>query len=136
MEITFIVIDDSELDRFLAKKTIQLADKSLKTTVFHNVENALDTICENEKQPSVPTVILLDLQMPGLDGFQFMDAFEKLPDPVKQGYIVIILTILTSEGNPNEIYRILNYKNVYSIIEKPLTKYKLLSVLSQLSTGS
>ena len=136
MEITFIVIDDSELDRFLAKKTIQLADKTLKTTIFHSVRNALDTIRNNEKRLSEPTVILLDLQMPDLNGFQFMDEFDKLPDDVKQSYIIIILTILTSEGNPDEIYRILNYKHVYSIIEKPLTKYKLLSVLSQLTTGS
>ena len=80
----------------------------------------------------VPAIILLDLQMPLMDGFEFVEEFEKLPAEIKKSYKIIILTVLSSKSDPIDIYRIQTYVSVISIIQKPLTREKMLSLLVQL----
>ncbi len=132
MEFSFIVIDDSELDCFLARKVIELTEKGVVTRIFQNAQNALDAIAENPvEKGKQPTIILLDIQMPEFNGFQFVEEFEKFPLEVKENYIIIILSILSSARNQNDIYRLLTHGTVNSIIEKPLTRDKLFSFLQQ-----
>jgi CheY-like chemotaxis protein len=136
IEFSFIVIDDSELDCFVAKKIIERTNKALITKTFHNAQRALEAIRRNQKDYGKPgTIILLDIQMPMMNGFNFIEEFEKLPDEIKKNYMIIIVTILSSKRNPNEIYRILSHGTVNNIIEKPLTKEKLFSSLMKLRSA-
>jgi CheY-like chemotaxis protein len=136
IEFSFIVIDDSELDCFVTQKFLELSDKNLVIKTFQNAQHALDVISENPNRSSlVPTIILLDLQMPFMNGFKFVEEFEKLPPEVQKNYMIIILTILSPASSPGDIYRIFNYGVVKSIVEKPLTKEKLLSLLAHVRPG-
>ncbi|MGZ3921304.1 MAG: response regulator [Bacteroidia bacterium] len=133
IEFSFIVIDDSELDCYVTQKFLERTNKSLDIKAFLDAQHALEMIQEKpDENSSVPTIILLDLQMPVMNGFKFVEEFEKLPAEVQKNYVIIILTILSSSSHPIDIYRILNYGTVYSIIEKPMTKEKLVSLLMQL----
>ncbi|MFB9844510.1 response regulator [Mucilaginibacter ginsenosidivorans] len=132
IDFSFIIIDDSELDRFVTQKFLELSTKYTAIKAFENAEHALETIRENADGNSpVPTIILLDLQMPFMNGFDFVEQFEKFPNEVKNNYRIVILTILTSASNPADIYKVLTYPTVSRIIEKPLTKEKLQSLLIQ-----
>jgi CheY-like chemotaxis protein len=132
IEFSFIVIDDSELDCFVTQKFLERSTKDLAIKTFQNAQYALEIIRENTAGNSpVPTIILLDLQMPFMSGFDFVEEFEKFPAEVKKNYRIVILTVLTSANNPADIHKILAYQTVNSIIEKPLTKQKLLSLLIQ-----
>lgn len=131
IEFSFIIIDDSELDCFVTQKFLELSNKNLTIKTFQNAKHALDIIRENPNAGYFPTIILLDLQMPFMNGFDFVEEFEKFPDEIKKNYRIAILTILSSTNNPTDVYKILTYQTVNSIIEKPLTKEKLLSLLIQ-----
>jgi CheY-like chemotaxis protein len=136
IKFSFIVIDDAELDRYVTQKFLERINKDLIVTTFQSAEEALEIIRENTvENTSLPTIILLDMQMPVMNGFKFVEEFEKLPSEIKKKYVIIILTILSVSSNPNDIYRILNYGSVNSIIEKPLTKEKLFSLLHQLESS-
>ncbi|SRR5258708_22579405 len=137
-EISFIVIDDSELDSFVTKKAIEYTDKSLNIKTFDNAQHALDSIRKNHsgENSNISTIILLDLQMPLMNGFEFVEEFEQFPPEVQKKYMIIVLTILTSKRHPNDIYRILNHSAVNRIIEKPFTKEKLLSLLVELNSNT
>lgn len=136
IKFSFIVIDDAELDRYVTQKFLERINKDLIVTTFQSAEEALEIIRENTREStSLPTIILLDMQMPVMNGFKFVEEFEKLPPDIKKNYVIIILTILSFISNPNDIYRILNYESVNSIIEKPLTKEKLFSLLNQLESS-
>ena len=128
IKFSFIIIDDSELDCFVTKKFLERSYENLDIKAFQNAKHALETIRENPGNNS-PTIILLDLQMPFMNGFDFVEEFEKLPAEIQENYTIAILTILTPSNNPSDIYKILTYKTVNSIIEKPLTREKLLSLL-------
>ena len=136
VEFSFMIIDDNELDCYVTQKFLELSNKNLLIQAFQNAQQALETIRENPNRDNlIPTIILLDLQMPFMNGFDFVEEFEKLPVDVQKSYRIIILTVLTSVGNPGDIYRILTYGAVKNIVEKPLTKQKLISLLNLVKSG-
>jgi CheY-like chemotaxis protein len=128
MEFSFIIIDDSELDCFIAQRLLKHSNKNLTVKAFQNAGQVLEIIRESSKEDDQATIILLDLQMPLMNGFDFVEEFEKFPAEVQRNYKI---AILSSTKNPTDVYKILAYKTVNSIIEKPLTKEKLLSLLSR-----
>jgi len=132
-ELSFIIIDDSELDSFLTRKFVELAYKGASIRSFQNAQHVLDIIGETAESNNLDqTIILLDLQMPFMNGFQFVEEFEKLPPGVQRNYKIVVQTILTKKNDPNDIHSILKYGAVKSIIQKPLTTEKLLPLLDQL----
>src|ERR1700759_4278406 len=112
-KFSFIIIDDSELDCFVTKKFLERSYENLAIKTFQNANHALEVIRENPGNNS-PTVILLDLQMPFMNGFDFVEEFEKFPADIQKNYRIAVLTILTSASNPTDIYKILTYKTVNS----------------------
>lgn len=133
-EISFIVIDDSELDRFVTQKFLERANQNLVVKTFHNAEEALEMIRENnDKTDTVPTVVLLDLQMPVMSGFKFVEEFEKIPSEIQKKYVIIALTVLSSSSDPKDIHKISTFNTVKSIVEKPLTHEKLTLLLKHVT---
>ncbi len=123
MEPSFIIVDDSELDCFIARKFIEHTDKNLKITSFQSAKLLLEQIRADADNKSMPlTIILLDLRMPIMNGFQFVAEFDKLPIDIKRKYRI---HILSSSRNKNDIQRILTQHVVHSIVEKPLTREKI-----------
>ena len=123
MELSFIIVDDSELDCFITRKFIQHTDKSIKATTYQSGKLAMEQIRDDADNTSMPlAIILLDLRMPIMNGFQFADEFEKLPVDIKKKYRI---HVLSSTRNVNDIQRMLNHTAVHSMIEKPLTREKL-----------
>src|SRR4030088_2964775 len=100
IKFSFIVIDDAELDRYVTQKFLERINKHLIVTTFQSAEQALEIIRGNPKEnTSLPTIILLDMQMPVMNGFKFVEEFEKLPLEIKKNYVIIILTILSVTSN-------------------------------------
>jgi len=132
MEAAFIVIDDSDLDCFITKKIIGQIAQQLNIVVFKNAAPALEMLRDKKKQLNDPlTIIFLDLYMPLMDGFKFLEEFEQLSADIQNSYNI---NVLSSTKNQIEIYRLKNFKTVNSFIEKPMTKEKLLDLLSKLKT--
>lgn len=130
MELSFIVIDDSELDCFVARKIIEYTDRSLPVKCYLNGRDVIDQIRADFDKRDMPlTIILLDLRMPIMNGFQFVNEFEKFPLDIKRKYQI---HILSSSKNTNDIYRILNHDTVFSMIEKPFMREKLLNLLGKI----
>jgi CheY-like chemotaxis protein len=132
MELSFIVIDDSELDCFVARKIVELTDKSIQVKSYLNGRDVIDQIRADFDKREMPlTIILLDLRMPIMNGFQFVNEFEKLPLDIKMKYQI---HILSSSKNVSDIHRILSHDTVISMIEKPFTREKLLELLMKIKT--
>lgn len=130
MDYSFIVIDDGELDCFVVKKIISQAFPQSPISTFRNAQPVLENIktgiFENQ---NFRVVILLDLNMPVMNGFQFLDEFEKLPEETKDNYRIIILS---STKNQGDINKLLKYKVVSNFIEKPLNKNLLISLIEEI----
>jgi len=115
---------------------LERSNKSLTINTFQDAEDALKIIRESRNKKSKrPTIVLLDLLMPGMSGFKFVEEFEKFPAEIQKMYRIIILTVLSSNSHPIDIHRVLNNGTVHSVIEKPLTKEKLISLLDDIEPG-
>ena len=123
----FIVIDDSKLDCFVAERLIQNTGRCASVTTFYNGIEALEYIDNNPfLNNGLKTIILLDIQMPLMDGHQFIEAFEKLPIKVQNNYIIYMIS---SSTNENDLNRISNYHSVTAFFNKPVTTTLLLSFI-------
>lgn len=118
---TTYIIDDDKLSIKLMSMLISKNKFCEEIVSFHNSQIALNELAKNcDKPSSLPDVILLDLNMPILDGWQFLDEFVKLP--IKKE---IAIFIVTSSIDPSDIEMVKKYDIVKSYIMKPITAQKL-----------
>lgn len=124
--LNFIVVDDSKLDCFIAEKMIFNAGFGRNVKSFLNGAVALQYIQANiVSDTEEKSILIVDIQMPVMNGFEFIEAFEMLPKSIQNNYRVFVLT---SSVNLNDINHAVSYKTVEDILSKPLTTRKILDI--------
>ncbi|MCX2679677.1 response regulator [Galbibacter sp. EGI 63066] len=120
------LIDDDPITIFSIKKLIEVTQITKKTMTFNNGQEALEYY-KNDEESFFPELILLDLNMPIIDGWEFIDAFSELSVSKKT-----TIYILTSSINPADIDKAKEYDKKYPFsikhLIKPVTKEKLNSL--------
>ena len=125
-KLTYI-IDDDKLTVKLISILVSKNKFCEEIQSFDNAQHAIDKLKQNASNNGVlPDAILLDLNMPAMDGWQFLDEFMLLP--IKKE---ISIFIMTSSIDPVDIEMAKKYKIVKDYVEKPITTKKL-DVLSNL----
>jgi CheY-like chemotaxis protein len=92
---------------------------------IHVAENglvALDKIKELEARGESPDMILLDINMPIMNGFEFLDEYEKLNDKVKSSVVVCMLTTSLAK---EDLEKSKDYDVLSDYIDKPLYEAKM-----------
>ena len=118
-----LVIDDSYFDRLIAGKVVQMSKFAEQVITIGSVKEALAYLNSKMATPSeMPEVIFLDIRMPGIDGFGFLELFDKAPPQIQDNCKIFMLS---SSVDPEDINRADKCKYVCSYISKPLTTAKL-----------
>ncbi len=126
----FIIIDDSQLDCFIGEKIIQNTGTYSSIKSFAESQDALETIINNPRSPEDPmTIIVLDIQMPFMNGFQFVEAFEKLPDYIRSKYAIFMFSSSINESDKN---RIENHPAILKFYSKPISKDTVANMIASL----
>jgi len=93
-----LLVDDNESDNFLHKKVLEKSGIADHIEIVMNGKEALDFItgkgkCGKPVSPfSPPELIFLDINMPVMDGWEFLEGYQKLDDIQKRGIVIIMLT--------------------------------------------
>ncbi len=111
---TVMLIDDNTIDTFIHKKLVESHRFSERIQSYLDAREALEFL-KNAPESEWPELILLDIMMPGMDGFEFLDAFANLDRGQKERIKVILLS--TSES-----FKDLNRANKNSLVRKFLNK--------------
>jgi CheY-like chemotaxis protein len=118
---TVLVIEDDLITRFLTREILTSRNFCENIVEAQNGSEALSYFENLQKEDNpmdvLPEVILLDLNMPAMDGWEFFDAFsENFPEFIKK----IKIFILSSSINPEDKERALNEPNIADFLYKPL----------------
>lgn len=115
-----IVIDDNPIERYICSRIILHNNFGKNVVEFSHASEALAYLEENqEKECQLPEVIFIDLYMPHFSGFQFLEAYDKLPLSLKNRVKVFIISNTIDDL---DITRVCRDSNVVSFQQKPLTK--------------
>jgi CheY-like chemotaxis protein len=92
-KLNFYLIDDSEVNNFYNEDLLNDLDCTNSVTVFSSSQKALDTLLKTHRASEImPDIILLDIRMPELDGFEFLDELEQELDDAEFTPKIFILT--------------------------------------------
>jgi len=123
-----MLVDDSEMDILVGKAIIELSQITEEICVARNGLGALNKLgAYYFKNKFLPEVILVDLVMPMMDGFELIEEIVKYPGYSRGNCKIIVLTANLEDEKQAKRLKLLGVK---SILEKPLDKTELLKILS------
>jgi CheY-like chemotaxis protein len=128
------LVDDDELSNYVNERIIKTQQFACTVEIFTDASEALGALDLASRQPELvlPDVIFLDMEMPGLDGWDFMEAFKQLPDIVKEK---CRLYMLSSSIHEADAQRAKQYKYLRDFISKPLTPEGLRVISNNILRG-
>jgi CheY-like chemotaxis protein len=128
-----MLIDDDEIFTYIIKKIIEESEIAEQISIFSNGRDAINYLTEvAEEETLLPKVIFLDLNMPLLDGWGFLDEYIRLkPKMCKK----INLYVITSSVSTYDHEKSKEYSDITDFIVKPLAKEKFISIVKKMSNG-
>jgi CheY-like chemotaxis protein len=130
-----LLIDDNPADNDFHKIIIKEADICNQVKVASNGTEALEYIkksgeIDGEEYPK-PNIIFLDINMPRMNGFEFLEEYKKLDDKLKSEVVVVMLT---TSLNPDDALKAKNEKVIKEFQNKPLTVESLNDIVEKYFT--
>lgn len=119
-----LLVDDDDVFNYIAKETIRHAGSTGEIVVTENGKKAYDYLIEN----NCPDLILLDINMPVMDGFQFLHELEEHVI-CKESKVAI----LTTSGREEDREKAGSFSRVIDYIEKPISVEKIQSLFAKVA---
>lgn len=122
-----LLVDDDQATNFLNRRLLEKLAVADTLLVALNGQEALDimvTRCR-ENSPQCPVLVFLDVKMPVMNGFDFLEAYQQLPMAHKESVVIIMLT---TSLHPQDMHR-LNQLPISGLLSKPLNREKVDQVL-------
>ena len=117
-----LVIDDNPTDRYIAKRMAEKYHFAEEIILQESAIEALDYIRSLEDTPNLlPQFIFLDINMPGMNGYEFLEEYKKLSEIVRTKCIILMIT---TSIHPDDFMRADNNPFVFRFLNKPLDREK------------
>ena len=126
----FYVIDDNHFNNSLCRLVIKRTLNNNNVETFTEPEKGFEHIVSEFKETGVqkPTILLLDINMPTMSGWEFLVFFDKLEPEIKKN---IYICILSSSVDPRDKKRAEDNPYVHEYIVKPITSEILLNLMAK-----
>lgn len=125
LKINLLIIDDDDINIFIIRKIVEKTGFKVNMTSKSNGQLAADYLAEiADQQELFPHLILIDINMPVLNGWEFLEAYDRLGITHK-----VDMYMLSSSVYENDIEKAKTYKTIKGFISKPLSIERLSELL-------
>lgn len=123
-----LLVDDDQTSNFITKKQLQIHNVSEEIVTVLNGSEAKQYIQECEE---LPELVLVDINMPIMNGFEFLDWFESSEYKGRSKFSIYSTSIRTEDQEQAD-----QYTDVVNYIEKPLDEEKISALISSFSNSN
>ena len=127
---TIMLIDDDVPTNYLNKMVIDQTECAEKVITVNSGIEALEFL-KNQPKEMMPDLIFLDINMPAMNGWEFLEAYKTIPSEKKENTVVMMLS--TSE-NPDDKMRANCIKDISGFMVKPLSEDVVTNVMGEFFT--
>ena len=122
-----LLVDDDETTNFVNQMLLEDMGVTEQVLVANNGQEALELVQQRCQQERCPELILLDINMPVMNGFEFLEKYEQLDFPNKQSVVIVMLT---TSLNPQDMDRLRGLTNE-GFLNKPLNEKMVKELLRE-----
>lgn len=123
------VIDDDPIYQIIVKKIIEKSEMFTEIYSFKNGKDAIDNLYKSsENSESVPDIILLDINMPIMDGWEFMEELGLIKTKFINEIVVYIVSSSIAIEDKNKSK---SYENILGYLSKPINVNDLILIASR-----
>lgn len=123
------VIDDDPIYQIIVKKIIEKSEMFTEIYSFKNGKDAIDNLYKSsENSESVPDIILLDINMPIMDGWEFMEELGLIKTKFNNEIVVYIVSSSIAIEDKNKSK---SYENILGYLSKPINVNDLILIASR-----
>lgn len=131
---SILLVDDDDATNFINRKILSKLKVAEQIHIALNGKEAIEFL-QNQNSPgqqeseiTTPQLILLDINMPVMDGWEFMEAYHSLSEEKKADVIVVMLS---TSGNPDDIKRAESNPEISGYNTKPLHPDLMLEIIER-----
>lgn len=128
--VNVFVVDDDDIYQFTIKVTLRGIPAVQSTSTFADGAEALEYIVVHQnEEDKLPDIIFLDINMPVMDGFQFMEEFAELLPSLKKS---IKVYMVSSSMDPKDIKKAKRFDEISDYLIKPLNSKDIKEIIAKL----
>jgi CheY-like chemotaxis protein len=94
-----MIIDDSKADRYIVSFMLKKFKLTEQIIEFESAKSALEFLASNPDKADLPSLIFLDIRMPEMDGFGFLQEYDHLPAEIKSNCVILMLSTSLDSGD-------------------------------------
>jgi|RhiMethySRZTD1v2_1073278.scaffolds.fasta_scaffold14555_3 CheY-like chemotaxis protein len=113
------IIDDDPMSSFYIKRLAELGELAHIITIYNTAQGAINYLLHHRKTVEhLPDIILLDIYMPEIDGWEFLNQLKQIEDQLMKKAAIYIIS---SSNHPRDLSRAETIPDVRSYFQKPVT---------------
>lgn len=129
-----LLVDDDVNDNFFHRMAIEEAGVANRIAECYDGEDALNFLKKEAQYKDQdtpyprPDLIFLDINMPKVNGWEFLEEYEKLPDFMQGGPVIVMIT---SSINPKDEDKATKFRSLKEYYNKPLNKEMVIEIINK-----
>lgn len=123
------MVDDDDTTNLINTLFIRQVDQSVQVNVTVNGKDAIDFLSNNDQENLLPCLLILDTNMPVMNGWEFLEAFDKKFDQKFKKQVTIVM--MTSLDIKTALEKAMSSPNVSDTAQKPLSDVKFRALMNK-----